>query len=281
MSEPVKVTRSDTPAFRLPRRAGRCPSRSHRTGEAPLGLPAAVRACLFDLDGVLTRTAELHAEAWKRMFDAFLRERAAAQSAAFAPFEREDYLRYVDGKPRASGVASFLAARGIELPVGDPDDLPTDETVHGLGNRKNDLVLTLIQMSGVDVYEGSIKYVRAARSAGLRLAVVSSSANCREILKIAGIRGDFEFVLDAVSAAREGLKGKPEPDTFVAAAHALGVRPAHAAVFEDAIAGVAAGRAGDFGFVVGVDRLGQPERLAEVGADLVVGDLAELLRVSR
>ena len=280
MSEPVEVTRSDAPAFRLPRRAGQGP-RPHRTGEAPLGLPAAVRACLFDLDGVLTRTAELHAEAWKRMFDAFLWERAAAQSVAFAPFEREDYLRYVDGKPRASGVASFLAARGIELPAGDPDDLPTEETVHGLGNRKNELVLTLIQMSGVNVYEGSIKYVHAARSAGLRLAVVSSSANCTEILKIAGIRGDFEFVLDAVSAAREGLKGKPEPDTFVAAAHALGVRPAHAAVFEDAIAGVAAGRAGGFGFVVGVDRLGQPERLAQGGADLVVGDLAELLRVPR
>ena len=247
----------------------------------PLGLPPGVSACLFDLDGVLTRTAELHAEAWKRMFDAFLRDRAAEQGVPFVPFERDDYLRYVDGKPRSGGVASFLAARGIELPPGDPADPPTAATVHGLGNRKNGLVLGLIETAGVEVYDGSIAYVRAARDAGLRRAVVSSSANCREILRVAGIADLFEVVIDGVDVARDGLKGKPEPDTFVAAARALGVEPRGAAVFEDAIAGVAAGRAGGFGFVVGVDRAQHPEELAKVGADVVVDDLAELLEPPR
>ena len=254
------------------------PARPRATASGTrLGLPSAVRACLFDLDGVLTHTAELHAEAWKQMFDAFLRRRAEAQGTAFAPFEPDDYLRYVDGKPRAAGVASFLAARGIELPVGDPGDPPGDETVQALGNRKNVLVLSLIDEAGVEVYEGSIHYVHAVRDAGLATAVVSSSANCREVLSAARIAPLFEVVVDGVTVARDGLRGKPAPDAFLAAARALGTRPGSAAVFEDAIAGVAAGRAGRFGFVVGVDRADQRDQLADAGADIVVADLAELL----
>jgi len=263
-------------------RAMRTRLRAHgpRTS-TPLGLPPTIRACLFDLDGVLTRTAELHAEAWKRMFDAFLRDRTAVTGDPFVPFELDDYLRHVDGKPRTAGVAAFLAARGIELPVGDPGDAADAATVHGLGNRKNELVLALIDASGVRVYDGSVRYARAARDAGLRLAVVSSSANCREILRVARIADLFEVVVDGLNVARDGLKGKPEPDTFVAAARALDVQPSRAAVFEDAIAGVAAGRAGGFGFVVGVDRASRPEQLAEVGADVVVADLGELLEPDR
>jgi beta-phosphoglucomutase family hydrolase len=248
---------------------------------ARLGLPPAVRACLFDLDGVLTHTTELHAEAWKQMFDAFLRRRAEAEGTPFTPFGPDDYLRYVDGKPRAAGVASFLAARGIELPNGEPDDPPGEATVHALGNRKNELVLALIDEAGVDVYEGSLDYVQAVRDAGLLTAVVSSSANCREVLGAAGIAPLFEVVVDGVTVARDGLRGKPAPDAFLAAARALGTPPGDAAVFEDAIAGVEAGRAGRFGFVVGVDRADQRDQLAEAGADIVVADLAELLEVPR
>jgi len=251
------------------------------TAGARLGLPPAVGACLFDLDGVLTHTAELHAEAWKQMFDAFLRRRAEAEGTPFTPFGPDDYLRYVDGKPRAAGVASFLAARGIELPNGESDDPPGEATVHALGNRKNELVLALIDEAGVDVYEGSLDYVHAVRDAGLLTAVVSSSANCREVLGAAGIAPLFEVVVDGVTVARDGLRGKPAPDAFLAAARALGTPPGDAAVFEDAIAGVEAGRAGRFGFVVGVDRADQRDQLAEAGADIVVADLAELLEVPR
>jgi HAD superfamily hydrolase (TIGR01509 family) len=212
------------------------------------------------------------------MFDAFLRARAARTGDAFVPFNPvDDYDEYVDGKPRYDGVRSFLASRGIDLPRGQTSDPPTAETVSGLGNRKNELVLALIHEQGVEAYQGSVRYVRATRDAGLRRAVVSSSANCKEVLAAAGIAELFEVRIDGVVAAREHLKGKPAPDTFLAAARALEVPPARAAVFEDALAGVAAGRAGRFGCVVGIDRVGQAEALREHGADLVVSDLAELL----
>ena len=243
-----------------------------------LGLPDAIRACLFDLDGVLTQTAKVHAAAWKQMFDTFLRTRAARSGEAFVPFDpAQDYDRYVDGLPRYDGVRSFLASRGIELPEGAPGDPPGAETIRGLGNLKNEIVLQMIRSQGVEAYEGSVRYVRAARAAGLRCAVVSSSANCRDVLEGAGIAELFDERVDGIVLEREHLHGKPAPDTFLFAARALGVDPKQAAVFEDALAGVAAGRAGGFGFVVGVDRVGQAEALREHGADIVVGDLAELL----
>ena len=243
-----------------------------------LGLPEGVRACLFDLDGVLTQTAKVHAAAWKEMFDAFLRERAAKAGEPFRPFDPvAGYDEYVDGKPRYDGVRSFLAARSIELPEGEESDPPGVETVTGLGNRKNELVLHVIREQGVEAYEGSVRYVRAAREAGLHRAVVSSSSNCRELLAAAGIEDLFEERIDGLVAERDQLKGKPAPDTFLAGARALGVGPGQAAVFEDALAGVAAGRAGGFVCVVGVDRVGQADELREHGADLVVSDLAELL----
>jgi beta-phosphoglucomutase family hydrolase len=243
-----------------------------------LGLPSGITACLFDLDGVLTQTAKLHAEAWKTMFDDYLRRRSERNGVEFLPFDQlEDYDTYVDGKPRLDGVRSFLASRGIELPEGSSDDPPGSETVAGLGNRKNELVLRLMHEGGIDVYEGSIRYVEAVRDAGLRRAVVSSSRNCAEVLQAAGIAGLFELWVDGNVAARERLKGKPAPDTFLAGARALGVPVEDAAVFEDALAGVEAGRAGSFGYVVGVDRVGQAAALRERGADVVVQDLAELL----
>jgi beta-phosphoglucomutase family hydrolase len=243
-----------------------------------LGLPDGVTVCLFDLDGVLTKTAEVHAAAWKEMFDGYLRERAARTGEPFVPFDAvADYDQYVDGKPRYEGVQSFLSARHIELPRGTPSDPPTAETVDGLGNRKNEIVLRIIRERGVEPYEGSVKYVHAARQAGMRRAVVSSSTNCRDVLVAAGIEDLFEVRIDGVVAEREHLRGKPAPDTFLAGARALGAEPAQAAVFEDALAGVAAGRAGRFGFVVGVDRVGQADALREHGADVVVSDLSELL----
>ena len=242
-----------------------------------LGLPTGVRACLFDLDGVLTQTAKVHAAAWKEMFDGYLRERAA-RSGKFVPFDPVmDYDDYVDGKPRYDGVRSFLSARGIALPEGEETDPPDAETVAGLGNRKNEIVLRMIRHDGVEAYEGSVRYVWAAREAGLARAVVSSSSNCREVLVAAGIDDLFEQRIDGVVAERDHLKGKPAPDTFVAGARALGVVPKQAAVFEDALAGVAAGRAGGFAYVVGVDRVGQAGALREHGADVVVSDLTELL----
>jgi beta-phosphoglucomutase family hydrolase len=239
-----------------------------------LGLPDEIRACLFDLDGVLTKTALVHAAAWKEMFDDFLRTR---EGPGFVPFGDEDYNEYVDGKPRYDGVRSFLASRGIELPEGSPDDPPGAETVQGLGNRKNELVLAKIRQDGVERYEGSVRYVEAARDAGLHRAVVSASANCHDVLSAARIDGLFEVVVDGVVAEREHLAGKPAPDTFLAAARKLGIDEAAAAVFEDAIAGVEAGRAGKFGFVVGVDRVGHADALRAHGADVVVSDLEELL----
>ena len=243
-----------------------------------LDLPPAISACLFDLDGVLTRTATVHARAWKRMFDDFLRERSQRTGEPFRPFELpDDYDEHVDGLPRLDGVRRFLASRGIELPPGSASDPPGAETVHSLGERKNELVLELIQRDGVEPYEGSVRFVEAARDQGLRRAVVSASTNCRDVLVAAGIEQLFEVRVDGIVAERDGLAGKPAPDTFLAAARALGAEAAQAAVFEDALAGVEAGRAGAFGWVVGVDRSGEGEALRARGADIVVRDLAELL----
>jgi beta-phosphoglucomutase family hydrolase len=243
-----------------------------------LGLPDGITACLFDLDGVLTQTAKVHAAAWKQMFDEFLRERAEETGEPFREFDaRHDYDEYVDGKPRYDGVASFVESRGIELPAGTPDDPPDARTVDGLGNRKNELVQALIERDGVQSYDGSVRYVAAAREAGLRRAVVSSSSNCRDVLQAAGMLELFEEIVDGVVATELGLRGKPAPDTFLEGARRLGAEPAQAGVFEDALAGVESGRAGGFGFVVGVDRVGQADALREHGATVVVSDLAELL----
>ncbi|MGJ5755763.1 HAD superfamily hydrolase (TIGR01509 family)/beta-phosphoglucomutase family hydrolase [Streptomyces puniciscabiei] len=243
-----------------------------------LGLPAHVRACLFDLDGVLTQTAKVHAAAWKEMFDGYLRERATREGTGFVPFDAAgDYDEYVDGRPREDGVRTFLAARGVHLPEGSPDDPPDAETVNGLGNRKNELVLRRIREEGVAPYDGSVRFVRAARAAGLRCAVVSSSANTRDVLRAAGIEDLFDERIDGVVAHERRLRGKPAPDTYLEAARGLETDPGQAAVFEDALAGVEAGRAGRFGVVVGVDRVGQAEQLRAHGADVVVRDLAELL----
>ena len=243
-----------------------------------LGLPDAVTACLFDLDGVLTETAKVHDRAWKQTFDEYLRQRATRTGGQFTEFDPVgDYDEYVDGRPRYDGVRSFLQSRGITLPEGSPDDPPDAETICGIGNRKNVLVLKLIREDGVEAYPGSVRYVQAAREAGLRRAVVSSSANARDVLRAAGIIDLFEEIVDGHVADEQHLQGKPAPDTFLAGARALGVEAGQAAVFEDALAGVAAGRAGQFGVVVGVDRVGQAEALREHGADIVVTDLAELL----
>jgi beta-phosphoglucomutase family hydrolase len=243
-----------------------------------LGLPDAIRGCLFDLDGVLTKTAKVHDAAWTEMFDDFLRARSRRTGERFVPFDPvRDYDEYIDGKPRADGTRSFLAARGIELPEGHEDDPPGADTVYGLGNRKNQIVLAKIRSDGVEAYAGSVRYVHAVRDAGLRRAVVSSSTNCRDVLAAAHIEDLFEARIDGIVAERDHLRGKPAPDTYLAGARALGLEPAAAAVFEDALAGVEAGRAGNFGFVVGVDRVGQAAELSQHGADVVVGDLSELL----
>ncbi|MET8139436.1 beta-phosphoglucomutase family hydrolase [Sphaerisporangium sp. NPDC005288] len=243
-----------------------------------LGLPDGVGGCLFDMDGVLTRTATVHAAAWKETFDAFLRQRADRTGEAFVPFDKvSDYDRYVDGKKRLDGTRSFLASRGITLPEGTPDDPPDAPTVHGLSNRKNALVQKIMDRDGVEVFPGSLRYVQAVLRAGLATAVVSSSANTARVLDAAGIAGLFQARVDGEVAQRRDLAGKPAPDMFLAAAEALGLPPSRAAVFEDALAGVAAGRAGRFAVVVGVDRAGQADALREHGADIVVTDLAELL----
>lgn len=243
-----------------------------------LGLPEGIRGCLFDMDGVLTRTATVHAAAWKSMFDEFLRAWAAKTGTPFVPFDKvADYDRYVDGKKRADGARSFLRSRGIDLPEGTPGDPPGAMTVQGLSNRKNELVQAVIERDGVQVFPGSVRYVDEVRRAGLRTAVVSSSANTAQVLAAAGIADRFMARIDGVVAKERRLAGKPAPDMYVAAAEALGLKAAESAVFEDALAGVAAGRAGGFGFVVGVDRAGQADALRANGADVVVGDLHELL----
>ncbi|WP_091541688.1 HAD family phosphatase [Modestobacter sp. DSM 44400] len=238
-----------------------------------LGLPDDIRACLFDLDGVLTQTAKVHQAAWKRTFDEFLRR----QDPAAEEFSSADYNEYVDGKPRKDGVRDFLAGRRITLPEGSDDDPADAATVAGVATRKNELVLAELEEHGVQVYEGSMRYLRAAKEAGLSAAVVTASANGAHVIEVAGFADLVDARIDGLVAARDGLRGKPAPDTFLAGAEALGVEPAQAAVFEDALSGVAAGRAGHFGFVVGVDRVGQAAGLAERGADVVVQDLDELL----
>jgi beta-phosphoglucomutase family hydrolase len=233
-------------------------------------------AVLFDLDGVLTSTAAIHAEAWKEMFDAFLRK---AEGARFRPFDLEhDYKTYVDGKPRYEGVQSFLAARGIELPLGSPTDPPSDGSVCGLGNQKDALVKRAIAEGRVSSFPGSIRWVRQLRADGFALAVVSSSKNCGPVLRAAGIADLFDVRVDGETLVELQLRGKPAPDSFLKAAELLGVAPARAVVVEDALSGVEAGRAGAFGLVVGVDREGQGAALLSHGAHLVVGDLAELIR---
>ena len=242
------------------------------------GLPDGVTACLFDMDGVVTQTATVHAAAWKEMFDEFLRQRAQSTGTEFVPFDpHHEYDAYVDGKPRLDGTRSFLESRGIHLPEGTPDDPPGTPTLYGLSNRKNDLVLAKIAAGGVQVYDGSIAYIKAVRAGGIATAIVSASANTQQVLKSAGIEDLFDVRIDGVVAKERALRGKPAPDTFLAAAEALGVPAAHAVVFEDAQAGVAAGHAGHFALVVGVDRVGQAAELREHGADIVVKDLAELL----
>ena len=243
-----------------------------------LGLPATISACLFDLDGVLTQTAKVHAQAWKQMFNAYLQKHSAATGAPFQPFDAvNDYDLYVDGKPRQDGVRSFLQARHITLPEGSPTDPPNVETVYGLGNRKDQIFLELIHTHGVAAYEGSVRYIHAAREAGLKLAVVSASKNCSEVLRAARLDGLFDAQVDGNVAEQRGLKGKPAPDTYLEAARMLATTPPAAAVFEDALAGVEAGRAGGFGIVIGIDRTGQATALRRHGADVVVSDLADLL----
>ena len=235
-------------------------------------------AVLFDLDGVLTTTRTLHAAAWKRAFDGFLSAWDARRGTTTAPFdERADYITYVDGKPRQEGAGDFLAARGIQLPEGRPDSSPEEESVWGLGNRKQLSVEEEMERAGVEVFPGSVAWVRELREAGLKTAVVSSSRNCAAVLAYAGITDLFDTSIDGDKALELGLAGKPSPDTFLEAARRLGVSPDRAVVVEDALAGVKAGRAGRFGLVVGVDRDGRATELAAHGAGLVVSDLGELL----
>ncbi len=243
-----------------------------------LGLPDHIHALLFDMDGVLTETAKVHAAAWKETFDAVLRERAERDGTPFVPFDvRTDYGDYVDGRPRYEGVQGFLESRGIHLPQGTPDDPPGHDTIDAVGNAKNDRVQHLIRTQGVEAFPGSVRYLDAAKEAGLPCAVVSSSANTHEVLVAAGIADRFAAAVDAHVAQEQGLHGKPAPDTFLAAARMLGVPHEQAVVFEDALAGVEAGRAGHFGCVVGVNRLDHAQALRDHGADIVVDDLGDLL----
>lgn len=242
-----------------------------KSGERGLGLPDDIVACLFDLDGVLTETARVHRAAWKDTFDPLL------AAAGEPPFTAEDYLRFVDGKPRADGVRDFLASRGLTPPQGSRDDPPDRDTVNGIGNRKNAELLQRLAEDGVHVHDDAVTYVRAVRAAGLAVAVVTASANAESVLRAARLNDLIDARIDGVVAARDHLPGKPAPDTYLAGAKALGVQPDQAAVFEDAIAGVAAGRAGGFGLVVGVDRAGQRDALRANGADVVVTALTELL----
>jgi beta-phosphoglucomutase family hydrolase len=243
-----------------------------------LGLPDGISGTLFDMDGVITQTAVVHDAAWKEAFDGFLRKRADQTGEPFVPFDPvHDYDDYVDGKPRLDGTRSFLESRGITVPEGTPDDAPGTPTLYGISNLKQELVLAKLESDGVEVYDGSVRYLNAARAAGLKTAIVSSSANTQQVLHAAGLQDAFDVRIDAQAAATQHLRGKPAPDTYLAAARALGISADHAAVFEDALAGVEAGRAGSFGYVVGVDRVGQADALRSHGADVVVSDLGELL----
>lgn len=242
-----------------------------------LGLPEGIRACLFDVDGVLTDTATVHRAAWKKTFDVFLQTHAGLDREQSGEFTDSDYNAYVDGKPRRDGVRDFLASRSISLAEGVAEDPPDAATIEGIANRKNILVLAELEENGVTPYEGSLRYLAAVRAAGLRIAAVTASANGEHVIKAGGFEDFIEARIDGVVAAREGLSGKPAPDPFLAGAKALGVEASQSVVFEDAISGVEAGRAGKFGFVVGVNRVGQAQALREHGADIVVDDLAELL----
>lgn len=233
-------------------------------------------AVVFDLDGVLTDTARVHAAAWKALFDDVLRAHAARTGAPFVAFTEQDYLDLVDGRPRYDGVAGFLDSRGIDLPYGTPSDAPDADTVCGLGNRKDDLFHAALQEQGVDRFESSVELVRDLRSQGVRTAVVSSSRNCAEVVERAGMTELFDERVDGVELEEEGLPGKPDPAMFLLAVERLGVPPPRAAVVEDALSGVEAGRAGAFGLVVGVDRHDQADALRAHGADVVVRDLGEL-----
>ena len=249
--------------------------------DAALGLPKRIDACLFDLDGVLTDTASVHRKAWKAMFDEYLKSRAERTGDRFVAFDTDsDYQNYVDGKKREDGVRSFLDSRDIKLPDGDPDDDPSAETVYGLGNRKNELFLHTLHEDGIEVFEGSRRYLDAVAAAGLGVAVVSSSANTREVLDVTGLAHYVQARVDGVTMRDESIAGKPAPDSFLRAAQLLDVPPDRAAVFEDAVAGVEAGHAGHFGTVIGVDRVNHAEALRRNGADTVVTDLAELLGAS-
>ena len=235
-------------------------------------------AVLFDLDGVITNTAKMHAACWKQMFDEYLQKRAAGRGEPFRPFElATDYRIYVDGKPRFDGVRDFLTARGIQLQEGSPDDPPQAETVCGLGNRKNELVNKVIEEVGVEPYEGTVKLIHQLRHQGFKIAVVTSSQNCDAVLKAAKLGAFFKVRVDGNTIHAQHLSGKPAPDTFLTAAQQLGVDPTRAVVVEDAISGVQAGCNGNFGLVIGVARKGNAEELRRHGAHLVVNDLGELI----
>ena len=236
------------------------------------------KALLFDLDGVVTRTATIHAAAWKQLFDDFLDRRARDQGSSYEPFEiATDYVRYVDGRQRYDGVDGFLRARGIELPWGDPSDPPGTNTVCALGNAKNRHSHEQLERHGVEVFDDTVALIQKARARGARIAIVSASENCRAILKRAGLIELFDAAVTGIEAAKLSLAGKPAPDTFLKAAELLEVPPRDAVVFEDAIAGVQAGRAGGFGLVVGVDRGGAGAALLAAGAHVVHADLRQLL----
>lgn len=244
-------------------------------------LPEQIRACLFDLDGVLTKTATVHAAAWKEMFDAFLQQRAEQDGNDFVPFDiASEYVQYVDGKLREDGVRSFLESRGIQLPEGDADDDENQETIHGLGTRKNNRVVDLIRTKGVEVYPDAIAFLHAVRAHGMKTAVVSASKNTPDVLRVTNLADQFDYVMHGGIAGERGLRGKPAPDTFLAAAEALGEEPSACAVLEDAIAGVQSGRAGDFGYVIGVDRVEHGDELRANGADIVSRNLEELVTPS-
>jgi len=235
-------------------------------------------AVLFDLDGVITNTASIHAACWKEMFDDYLRKRATERGEAFKPFDPvTDYRLHVDGKPRFDGVRDFLESRGIQLPEGSFHDLPQAETIGGLGNRKNQLVTRAIKERGVEAYPGSLRFIDQLRNHGFRIGVVSSSENCVAVLKAAKVDTLFEVRVDGTMVEAQHLAGKPAPDTFLIAAKLLEVEPGRAVVVEDALSGVEAGLAGGFGLVIGVARRGNVDELRRHGAHLVVNDLAELV----
>ncbi len=235
-------------------------------------------AILCDLDGVITQTARLHAAAWKRLFDDYLQELAARTGSPFKPFDLgEDYRVYVDGKPRHDGVRDLLASRGVSLPLGTLSDGPDRETLYGLGNRKDKHFKVALRETGVVAYPATVKFLRLARAMGLKMAVVSSSHHCAEIIEAVGLSALFDVRVDGHEIDRLHLAGKPAPDSFLEAARRLAVEPRHGIVIEDALAGVQAGHAGGFGLVIGVDRHNQAQPLREQGADIVVTDLSELL----